>query len=267
MNYRRALLGGLGGLFGLVVLACPPGPAQAQIALPDCWDVAYGALRHRAAAAHPPYISYAESAELIVDGKSLMQSQPQITYRDDGALRVNDDGFVYVTRTAVPGPPELGPYGSRRSMWLPIDDSPDPSLPLIGTVRSHDRTMSCANEGIQPYKDHETYKLVFNTIFPNRPSLKALWVDTRTSEIWKVILSGAVPIGFSSEGFRVGLADFEVELAPYNEYVVVNHVTWKFNFREFSQTATLFGEYYYHGFEFPKAVPDGFFAAQTPTSR
>ncbi|MBC5815901.1 MAG: hypothetical protein GIW97_05095 [Candidatus Eremiobacteraeota bacterium] len=263
----RGLLSGLGGLFGLVLLACASGPAAAQAAPPNCWDVTYAALRHRAAAPHPPYITYAESAELIVDGKTLMQSRPQITYRDDGALRIDDDGFVYVTRNAVPGPPELGPYGNRRSMWLPMDDAADPSLPLIGTVHSRNRTMSCANEGIELYKDHETYRLAFNTVFPNRPSLKALWVDTRTSEIWKVIVSGAVPVGFSSDERRVGLADFEVELAPYDNYVVVNHVTWKFNFREYSQTATFFGEYYYHGFEFPKVVPAGFFSSQISTSR
>jgi len=266
MKHGRGLLWALGGLFGLAVLACGAGPVRAQAA-PNCWDVAYGALRHRAAAPHPPYISYAQSAELIVDGKTLMQSRPRITYRDDGALRVDDDGLVYVTRDAVPGPPELGPYGDRRSMWLPMDDSSDPSLPLIGTVHSRNPTMSCTNLGIESYKDHETYKLAFNTVYPDRPSLKALWVDTRSSEIWKVIVSGAVPVGLSDDTRSVGLADFEVELAPYESYVVVNHVTWKFNFHEFSQTATLFGEYYYRGFEFPKQVPPGFFTAQSPASK
>jgi hypothetical protein len=261
MRDRRRLCKILGGLFGLAILACGQKVAFAQTPLPNCWDLTYAALRHRAAAPHPPYISYSETEDLSLDGHQLVVSRPQMMYRDDGMLRVDDDGFVYLTRHAVPGPPELGPYGNRRSMWLPMDENPSENLPLIGTVNTRNRTMSCRNDGAELYKDHETYRLTFTTIYPNRPSLKALWVDARTSEIWKVIVSGNVPVGLSDDGRGpVGLADFEVELAPYEQYVVVNHITWRYSFREFSQTASFFGEYYYSSFGFPKEVPPGFFS-------
>ena len=262
MHGKRGLCKILSGLLGLTILACGPSPASAQVGRPDCWELTYAALRHRAVAPHPAYISYHETVDLSLDGRELVQSRPEITYRDDGVLRVDDDGFVYVTNHAVPGPPELGPYGDRRSMWLPVDENQS-NLPLIGTVSTRSRTMSCRNDGLEVYKDHDTYRLTFNTIHPNRPSLKALWIDARTSEIWKVIVSGNVPVGFSNDDRGpVGLADFEVELAPYEQYVLVNHITWKYSFREFSQTANFFGEYYYSSFGFPKDVPPGFFSRQ-----
>ena len=74
-----------------------------------------------------------------------------------------------------------------------------------------------------------------------------------------MIVSGVVPVGLSDDDSHLELADFEVELAPYDKYVVVNHVTWKYDFRQFSQTANFFGEYYYTSFAFPKEVPPGFF--------
>jgi len=267
MDGRRGLCKILGGLFGLAILMCVPGVALAQTTLPNCWDLTYAALRHRAAAPHPQYIAYAETEDLTIDGRRLSESRPQITYRDDGVVRIDDDGFIYLTRHAVPGPPELGPYGDRRSMWLPVDENPS-ALPLIGTVSTRNRTMSCRNDGAELYKDPQTYRLTFNTLYRDRPSPKALWVDAQTSEIWKVIVSGSVPVGLSEDDRGpVGLADFEVELAPYDRYVVVNHITWKYSFREFSQTADLFGEYRYSAFGFPKDVPPGFFDTQVSTTR
>lgn len=263
MDRRRGLCKILGGLFGLAMLTCGHGVALAQTTLPNCWDLTYAALRHRAAAPHPRYIVYAETEDLMLDGRRLSQSRPQITYRDDGVVRIDDDGFIYLTHHVVPGPPELGPYGDRRSMWLPTDEIADASLPLIGSVRTGNGSLSCRNDGLELYKDHVTYRLTFTTSHPERPSLKMLWIDARTSEIWKVIVSGAVPVSLSDDDRAVpGLADYEVELADFEHHVVVDHVTWKYSFREFSQTADLFGEYYYSAFGFPKEVPPGLFETQ-----
>jgi hypothetical protein len=268
MDGRRGLCKILGGLFGLAILMCVPGVALAQTTLPNCWDLTYAALRHRAAAPHPQYIAYAETEDLTIDGRRLSESRPQITYRDDGVVRIDDDGFIYLTRHAVPGPPELGPYGDRRSMWLPMEEAAVGDLPLIGSVRTGNRSLSCRNNGLEQYKDHLTYRLTFNTIHPERPSLKALWIDARTSEIWKVIVSGTVPVTLSDDDRTVpGLTDYEVELANFENYVVVDHVTWRYSFREFSQTADLFGEYRYSAFGFPKDVPPGFFDTQVSTTR
>ncbi|GAC1656240.1 MAG: hypothetical protein NVS9B12_07890 [Vulcanimicrobiaceae bacterium] len=261
MTRSRGFAGALAGLFSLAAFACLGLQVRAQ-ALPDCWTVTFAALKHRAASAHPPYISYAEAGSIMQDERTLLSTHPTIVYRDDGILRVTDNGFTYLTRTAEPGPPELGPYGDRRSMWLPIDESADPSLPLIGSVHTRSSMLKCTNQGIDVFKDHVTYKLAFTTRYPDRPSLKTLWIDTRSWEIWKVVVSGPAPVVMGG-GRGLPLADFEIELTQVDEYVVVSHVTWKFSFHEFWQTSNFFGEYYYSAFEFPKAVPPDYFALKT----
>ncbi len=246
------------GLAAFAALACSPISAREASALPDCWSLTFAALKHRAVSAHPPYIAYVEAGSISEDQRTLMRMNPSVVYRDDGVLRISEDGFTYLTRTAEPGPPELGPYGERRSVWLPIEDAPDPALPLIGSVRTRSTTMTCANEGIENLKEHQTYRLVFTTQHPDRPSLRALWVDTRTSEIWKVIVSGPTPVAVTNDRSQP-LADFEIELAQVGNYVVVNHITWKLSYHQFWQTTKFFGEYYFSAFAFPTDVPAGFF--------
>lgn len=246
------------GLFGLAGLRCVAQPVRAGT-LPDCWDVAYGAIHHRAEAPHPPFIIYSERMLIAGDGRPLLQNRENVIYRDDGLARISDDrfdGHAYLTNLTDPGPPELGPYGNRRSMWLPIQESDYSKLPLIGEVRSRNPSgLSCTNDGIERYKDHDTYLLSFTTQFPERPSLKALWVDVHTSEIWKVILTGYLPIALTDNPKNARLTDFEVELQEEGRYLVVNHVTWKYRYHQYDQYSNLFGEYYYTGFQFPSDLP------------
>ena len=240
--------------------------ARAQSAadpLPNCWDVTYAALRHRAAAAHPPFVVYNEVSLITDNGDMLLRNHESVAYRDDGISRVWDERFgydPYVTRSNDPGPPELGPYGSRRSAWLPVPTADTSSPPLIGEVRAHNSDgLSCTNDGIVSYDGHETYRLSFFSPHPDRPALRGLWVDVGSSEIWKVDLSGSLPIALD-DGRTPRLANFEIELKKIDAYVVIDHVTWKYRLREFAQYSDFFGEYYYSGFQFPDALPATFFS-------
>lgn len=250
------------GLFELALSPCLLQPAWAA-APPDCWDITFGAIQHRAAAPHPPFITYSETLEIQRDGLPFMRSRASIAYRDDGVVRIADDRFSdqpYVATATEPGPPELGPYRDRRSAWLPLPEV-DYNLPLIGRVRSKPRGITCEIVGRESYRGHDTYHLDFVADQADKPSLKALWIDARTGDIWKVILSGFVPVvAVDENGKTLRLTDYEVELEQSGPYVVVDHVTWKYSDREYSQTSRFFGEYYYSGYGFPAALPASYFA-------
>ncbi len=244
-------------LLWLAALVLGPQPAAPQV-LPDCWDLTYGALHHRAAAPHPPFIVYNTHEVITEQGEPLLDTRESVTYRDDGVARITDDRFAaipYVTKALDPGPPELGPYGNRRSTWLPVPSGADPLLREIGRVRTKNASgISCSTQGVETYKDRETYRIDFTTAHPEKPALKSLWVDTRNGEIWKVVLSGSLPLELGDVTLS-RLTDFEVELTQIGRYVVVDHVTWKYRYDQFSQSAKFFGEYYNSGFAFPEILP------------
>ncbi|HEY8314380.1 MAG TPA: hypothetical protein VIG51_09430 [Candidatus Baltobacteraceae bacterium] len=247
-------MGGERPMFATVLLA-------AALGAPACWDIYDGALRHRAAAAHPAYVSYDERQQLIDDNFLLVSSSAHVEYRDDGVARVMDTRFnnePFVTRRADPGPPELGPYGKDRESWLPVDELQMP-LRVIGDVRAHG-DIQCVLAGSEVYKGHNTYHLVFQNTPRDRPAVKAMWVDTRSKDIWKLVVSGFVVF---TDMETPPLTDFEVELRYAGPYLVVDHVTWKYRLREYSQYDNLFGEYYFTGFDFPPSLPDSLFAQGT----
>jgi len=225
-------------------------------AIPSCWDVFDAALRHSASAAHPPYITYSERISVRMDNEPLYSSDATVDYRDDGLARVSDARFAYepfITRHEEPGPPELGPYGDRRLAWLPEG----PSLPVIAHVRA-DGKVTCTIAGHEPYKDHDTYHLVFSGEDLNQPRLQQLWVDTKTRDIWKLIVSGPVML---SDGTQApdGLAEFQVELGYTGRYLLVNHVVWSYRRREYSQYSDYFGEYTFSNYAFPQTLPAWYF--------
>jgi hypothetical protein len=229
-------------------------------AMPPCWDLFDAALRHSAGAAHPPYVTYSERIFVSEDGTTLMRSVAHVDYRDDGLARVSDERFnfePFVTRHAEPGPPELGPYGKGRAMW-----QPDPNgLPIIAQVRSIGN-VKCTVAGEEAYKTHDTYHLVFTGAPAGRPTLKDLWVDKQSRDVWKLIVTG--PVAFLDEPDQPReLAEFQVELGYWGPYLVVNHVVWSYDQREFSQRVSYFGEYTYSGYSFPNALPASYFGENT----
>jgi hypothetical protein len=228
--------------------------------LPPCWDVFDSALRHSASAAHPPYVTYDERISVLQDGAPLFTSNAHIDYRDDGIARVSDARFNYepfITRRTEPGPPELGPYGKGRTMWLPDENG----LPTIAQIRAAG-SMTCTIADEEWYKTHDTYHLVFRGAAEDRPTLKDLWVDTRSRDVWKVILTGPVSFWDDPQSTRA-LAEFQVELGYSGPYLVVNHVVWSLSRREYSQRVTYFGEYTYSGYSFPLAMPASYFGDDT----
>lgn len=249
------------GLICSALLACPA--VAAADVLPDCWDVTNAAIEHRAAAPHPEFITYNETLEIQRDGLPFMRSRASIAYRDDGVVRIQDERFdnhPYVATFAEPGPPELGPYADRRSLWLPLPGANYGNFPLIGHVRARPAGLTCRTLGREFYHGHDVLRLAFSSDHPERPGLKGLLVDAQTSEIWKVVLSGFVPVvAPNNDRAHLRMTDFEVELEQMGRYLVVDHVTWRFSEREYSQTSEFFGEYYYSGFDFPAALPAGYF--------
>ncbi|MDQ2993266.1 MAG: hypothetical protein M3R30_10685 [Candidatus Eremiobacteraeota bacterium] len=224
-----------------------------------CWDLYDGAMRHRAAAAHPAYVQYDENTALHIDGYPIVSATATVRYRSDGLARVEDSRFVdysWVTDHVEPGPPELGPYGKNRSAWLPMDE---PGLPsVIAEVRKHGAA-ACTNLGLEQLHGHLAYHLKITPFDASRPSLKALWIDADTAEIWKVVVSGRL---FVIDGPQENspVVDFEVELAAEGSYVMVQHVTWHYRMPIYSQYSNYFGEYYLSNFHYPNALPPVTFA-------
>lgn len=222
----------------------------------SCWNVYERVLAHNAASPHPRFISYQEKIAIFEDGDRIISSRANVDYRDDGLARVADERFNYdpiVTRAVEPGPPELGPYGPGRAMWLP----PPPGAPTIATVRVKS-AVTCTNEGIQKYRGYEVYHLTFHGADPNRPHLRALWIDTRTMDVWKVALAAPVRL-VDGPAAAYDLADYEVELGYRGPYLVVDHVTWTLGEKAYSQSTTYRGEYSLSGYSFPATLPPSYF--------
>jgi hypothetical protein len=232
----------------------------AAFASSQCWNIFDAALRHSASSAHPPFVSYDVLTRVTEDEQPLIYSRAHIDYRDDGLARVLDERFNFepiVTHTTEPGPPVIGPYGPRRAAWLPQDAD----LPIIADVRTPG-AITCALSS-QFYHQRPTYHLTFRGgHVSDRPSVKEMWVDARSEDVWKLIVSGPVAFADDPAGEHP-LADFEVELGYTGPYLLVNHVVWKYRRREFSQYATYFAEYTLTSYSFPSELPSSYFSQAT----
>lgn len=232
-------------------------------AMPSCWNTYDKALARSAASAHPPYITYSEHVSVTADGKPLISSIVNVAYRDDGLARIADERFNYdpmVTRNPEPGPPELGPYGGARTMWLPSD----PGAPTIGKVRAAG-TMTCTLAGVENVNSRPAYHLVFSGADAGRPHLDDMWVDIDSYDIWRVGITGQITLVGDGSVSR-GLGRFDVDLAYSGPYLVVKRVTWNYRERAYSQEANYSAEYTFSGFSFPKELPASYFSL-TPTAQ
>jgi hypothetical protein len=236
----------------------------AALTTSQCWNIYDGALRHSAEAAHPTYISYDIVTRVTEDEQPLVYSRAHVDYRDDGLARVSDERFNFepiVTRHTEPGPPVIGPYGSRRDAWLPKDSD----LPIIADVRAKS-AVSCSFAP-EAYRGHSTFHLAFaGGHTGDRPAVKAMWVDARTADIWKVVVSGPVTFG-NNLNPDDRLVDFQVELSYFGPYLLVDHVVWQFKRHEFSQYASYFGEYTLNDYAFPSRLPASYFAQATALNK
>jgi hypothetical protein len=225
--------------------------AAVVLSAPACWDIYDQALRHRAASSQPSYVEYTQRTVLSADGGEVERADASMSWRSDGLTRVRDDrfpGFTFVTDRPDPGPPQLGPYGMSRLSWLPIESD----VPLVGQVRAHD-AKSCTNVGVETYRGHRVYHLVLEPNDDSRPSVKELWIDTESADIWKVIVSGYLTVVDADEPRRP-LVDFAIELSAQGPYVMIDHITWSYRLRVYSQYSELFGEYYLGGYSYPSKM-------------
>jgi len=237
-------------LAGLMVLALSGQP---------CWDIYDEALRHRAAAPHPPYVQYDMRTAIEEDGYDLVAARSVVRYRADGLARVEDTRFQnysWVTDHVEPGPPELGPYGADRSAWLPLDE---PGMPLVIATVHRRGSAECTDRGLENYRGHLVYHLALTPYDPTRPALKGLWVDATTSEIWKVLVSGTLTM-INAQPIVDPTVDFVVELAPEGPYVMVDHVTFAYRMPVFSQYSDFLGEYSMSNFQYPASMPASMWA-------
>ncbi len=222
-----------------------------------CWDIFGGALQHNAQGPHPAYVSYDERISVTGDDAPILSTLAHVYYRDDGIARVEDQRFNYLpiyTNHAEPGPPELGPYGKARSAWLPLEGVQE--LPMIASVHVNGN-ITCTVVGMEDYKSHRSYHLVFGNAAPDKPAIKAIWIDEVSRDVWKVIVSGYIL--FVDLDASPPLTDFQVELGYVGPFLVVNHVVWQLRQREFSQYTSYFGEYTLTGFTFPNTLPPAYF--------
>ena len=231
----------------------------ATMGTPPCWEVYDAAVRRRAAAAHPAYVTYDERISLIANDQQIVRSSAHIDYRDDGVARVSDTRFdndPFVTLTTDPGPPELGPYGGNRLSWLPLGTAGSTPMRVIGDVRAHGN-LSCTLRDVVTYRGHRSYRVSIGNVPLDRPAVKELLIDTQSFDIWKLVVRGFVL--FTGTDTAASLTDFQVEMAYAGPYLVVDHVTWHYRLRQYSQYDRLFGEYYFSDFDFPKSMPAALF--------
>lgn len=224
-----------------------------------CWNVYDRALAHSAVAARPPYVSYSERTSIFVDGETLERTNAHIDYRDDGVARIADERFDYipfVTRTLDPGPPEIGPYGASRELWMPAA----PDIKTIAAVRARGN-VTCAVRGTEILRGRQTYHLAFTGAYAGRPHLDDLWVDAASADVLKVALTAPAPI---AEGLNdpASFAHYEVELRAHGSYLLVDTVTWLYRQRAYSQQMQYSGEYSFADYSFPQSLPPSYFALE-----
>lgn len=242
-------------LFGSLLVVCTL--ACTGIARPDsdaCWQLVYKTIERSASAPHASFTHYNEQGSITQDGSLLQRETINVLYRDDGLAVIDDSRWAQplVSNSLEPGPPVLGPYGSRRNVWLALDDTELP-YPLIGDVHTHPSTPCTMHD--------EMYKGAIATRIdlpqaPDKVGLQSLWLDPASGNVRKLIVLGRLLFRGSDPSTTPHYAPFEVELAQADGYTVVRHVTWKYNLRYYSQNSNLFGEYYYDGYSFP-ARPEG----------
>lgn len=235
----------------------------AATSVPSCWDVYDAAIGHSAQAARPPYITYVERIAIQYGDPSTSQAlkpstyagNARVEYRSDGLARVQDERFgnaPILTSILDPGPPELGPYGARQSIWEGVHYA----LPLISSVRAKS-SVTCTLSA-QPYQGRQTYHLQFRGASPKVPHLDDLWVDGQTHDIWKVALEAPLSFNFGYEQ-SVDPVHFEIDLGYEGPYLVVQHVRSETHVATHGQFMHVVWQYAYADYAFPPQLPQGVF--------
>lgn len=256
------LIRSIGGPAAFLFLCCAAGVRAAT--LDPCWQLLYKAMEHSAAAAHAPYISYAESIRITQDGRRYERANATVTYRDDGLAYIDDDRWVhpFVSTVLEPGPPVLGPYGSERTSWLSFQQVTDAPIPVIAETRNYRR--ACIDQGDEMVDGSRSAHLVVADAPEDRPALKAIWVDRSTFEVRRAVVSQWLTFLYDYSGKKgQQLVDYTIAVEEINGYSVIKQVNWEYTYRVFSQYSTISAEYNFDGFHFDSQPPVGTLFATT----
>ncbi|HVA29121.1 MAG TPA: hypothetical protein VNF68_13145 [Candidatus Baltobacteraceae bacterium] len=245
----------IGGLAAVAVLfaLC----ATAARADDACWNLLYSSLHHNASTAQAPFVSYSESLDLEEDGQPIEYARANVTYRDDGMASIDDNRFAHPFLSPIldPGPPVLGPYGSRRDMWLAFGIS-DATLPIIADTKTVHR-VQCNDLGDETIQRGRYAHLVFSDAHPDRLVLKSVWLDRARLTIRRVVVSE--PVNFSSgDGDNsTHYADYTLEVAQVDGHDVITQINWGYSYWQFGQRTDLREEYKFGEYHFAKKAPAG----------
>jgi hypothetical protein len=222
-----------------------------------CWQMVFAAIERDAAAPHAAYISYSELVNIEEDRRRYERATANITYRDDGTASIDDDRWArpFISNFLEPGPPVLGPYGKRRDDWLAIA-SQRFALPLIADVHN-EAQRQCVDRGDQVVDGESVADIALINAPTDRPALKEIWIDRRSRDIARVVVSDYLTIAGVDWSLEHVLTDFSVEMQHVNGYAVVHRVLWTYTMKVYDQWSTLDAEYDFDNYAFDNAPPPG----------
>lgn len=255
-----------GSVAALILALSATSAARADAGTDACWQLIMQALDHSAHTPRARFTTYGERATITEDGHTLENVRASITYREDGVAYVDDERWVspFISRNLEPGPPVLGPYGGARDMWLGLDDIPITPLPVIASVHNHPNG-ACRDDGSQAVDGAPAHHLYIREDRHNRVGLREIWIDPKTAEIRRVVVSGPLRFYGGADGDVAETADFTIDVGHVDGYTVVEKVWWKYEESVYSQRSILDAEYDFSDFRFSEEAPPGTIPAGTAT--
>jgi hypothetical protein len=226
-----------------------------------CWQLLYAAIERDASTPHAAYISYNELADIREDGLRYERTTANITYRDDdGIASIDDDRWShpFVSNLLDPGPPVLGPYGSRRADWLTAAATAY-ALPLIADVHTQ-QNRECLDRGDENINGVNAAHLVLSNAPNDRQALKEIWIDRQSHAIARVIIAEYLKVFQFTLGEWApakALTDFAIDMESVDGHDVVQRVTWEYVFHVYDQTSLLAAEYDFSNYRFEQSPPPG----------
>jgi hypothetical protein len=242
-------------LCGALVASLILGTTAVAHADDACWQLLYAAIERDAAAPHAPYITYNELVDIREDGFRYERTTANITYRDDGQASIDDDRWShpFVSNMLDPGPPVLGPYGSRRADWLSAAATAY-ALPLIADVHSQ-QDRQCIDRGNESVNGVSVAHLVLSNAPPGRQALKEIWIDRQSHAIARVVVAEYLKVFTAGWNLEKALTDFSIDMESVDGHDVVQRVTWQYVFHVYDQTSLLAAEYDFSNYRFDQAPP------------
>jgi hypothetical protein len=220
-----------------------------------CWRLAYAAIQHNAAAPHAAYISYSETVNVFADRRRVEYDSIDVTYRDDGLAYINDDrwGRAFLSGQLEPGPPVLGPYGDSRESWLPAGLTADGFLTIAQVENPELR--GCTDLGDDTIRGTGYAHLAFGPA--SGTALKAMWVDRRTGEAVRLVVSGLLYYHDVDAKLAHTVVDYQIDMQSINGYAVLQAARWSYVLRSYSQWSRIDAEYDFGNYRFATTQPPG----------